>query len=136
MLQSTDVHMLKRTYDRDKCEHINAQLGADVCVGCGRPPKLPTGPASEAACILPGRAKTQLGSFLGDSGGVGWSEIGPHIVDQVTKGAAELRSEAPLHTTASCHCPGVAAHRQHADGGVREERVNKWMLVSRSLLLL
>lgn len=46
----------------------------------------------------------------------------------------ELRTNAPLHTTASWHHPGVAEHYEQADAAVREERGNEWARVSVSPL--
>lgn len=55
-------------------------------------------------------------------------------MSQVGEGGAELRSAAPLHTTASWHHEGVVDNFASADAAVREEKDNEWTRVSSSLL--
>lgn len=47
-----------------------------------------------------------------------WDQVDPDIVQQVCEGGAELRSEAPLHTTACWHHPGLLEHFATADACV------------------
>ena len=63
-----------------------------------------------------------------------WDEVDPDIVSQVCEGGAELRSEAPRHTTACWHHPGLMEHFATADAVVREERAQLWTRVSSSPL--
>lgn len=64
-----------------------------------------------------------------------WDRVDPDILSQAWEGGLELRTNAPLHTTASWHHPGVAEHYEQADApAVREERSNEWTRVSVSPL--
>lgn len=65
---------------------------------------------------------------------LGWDEVDADIVQQLGHGGAELRSAAPLHTTAKWHHPGVCQNFSVADDVVREERREQWTRVSSSCL--
>lgn len=63
-----------------------------------------------------------------------WDAVDPDIVQQLGYGGAELRSHAPLHTTAKWHHAGVARNFEVADAVVQEERQEQWTRTSRSCL--
>ena len=59
-----------------------------------------------------------------------WDQVDPDILDQACEGGCEIRTDAPLHTTASWHHPGVSTHFQVADDIVRAERTEEWTYIS------
>ena len=59
-----------------------------------------------------------------------WEKVDPDILSQACEGGCELRTDAPLHTTAAWHHPGVSTHFQVADDIVRAERAKKWTYTS------
>ncbi|KAL3922702.1 MAG: hypothetical protein SGPRY_004465 [Prymnesium sp.] len=66
---------------------------------------------------------------------LGWDSVDPDIVEQAGGGGCEVRSEAPLHTTASWHHPGVEHHHfENADAVMRAKRQEQWTRVSVSPL--
>lgn len=87
---------------------------------------------SDRHTVFPGPRQLNRARFRDIAGRLAWHDVDPDILDQVGEGGAELRSEAPLHTTASWHHPGVAEHWEHADAAVREEREHEWTRVCSS----
>lgn len=61
---------------------------------------------------------------------LGWERVDKDICDQAFEGGCELRTHAPLHTTASWHHRGVQSHFKAADDIVRAERAEQWTRVS------
>lgn len=90
--------------------------------------------ASTAATPVAGARQVNRARVREVAAMLGWESVDPDIVQQLGHGGAELRSSAPLHTTAKWHHAGVASHFSVADEVVREERREQWTRVSQSSL--
>ena len=89
---------------------------------------------SDRDTVFPGEKQLDRGRFREIARRLRWDEVDADILRQVGEGGAELRTEAPLHTTASWHHPGVADHFGEADAAVRNERDQQWTRVAESPL--
>lgn len=89
---------------------------------------------STAETPVAGRRQVNRARIREVAAALAWDAVDPDIVQQLGHGGAELRSAAPLHTTAKWHHSGVAQHFSTADEVVREERAEQWTRVSRSCL--
>ena len=84
--------------------------------------------------VFPGKRQLDRARFRWVAEQLGWERVDPDILSQVGEGGCEMRSEAPLHTTASWHHPGVLDNFEAADAIVRDERAEEWTRVSASVL--
>lgn len=84
--------------------------------------------------VFPGERQVDRAQLRRVAEELGWERVDPDIIEQLGHGGAELRSTAPLHTTACWHHAGVGEHWAIADGAVQEERREGWTRVSQSPL--
>lgn len=79
--------------------------------------------------VFPGARQLDRATLRERASLLDWGNVDPDIVAQAGEGGCELRSETPLHTTASWHHAGVARHFDTADAIVRDELAEEWTRV-------
>lgn len=87
---------------------------------------------SDRDTVFPGRRQVDRAALRRAAAVLGWAQVDQDILDQIGEGGMEMRSAAPLHTTAMWHHAGVAAHFEVADAVVRDEREQLWTTTSMS----
>lgn len=107
------------------------QWARGVVWDCADPEDCRPVQASTAATPFAGPRQVNRARLREIAATLRWEEVDPDIVRQLGHGGAELRSSAPLHTTAKWHHAGVARNFQVADEVVREERRELWTRVSK-----